>query len=224
MSRHPSDPRRPGIRYLGLTSALLFSLACGGGGDGSGGSSSGVTLTGRVPTISPTAALARPGTEVVDASTVNMVLLFDADGSNLSSTLSNGAFSFAVNPGAALGMVFAGSHGQFLGYLSLGNGISSLPLTKVAAGVHSIDLGTLAASGTALTPANNPVTGGQLPLTAAEQTAFAQCNGMFAGVVQNPDVDGDEVIDRAGQVRRTGTHEPGPPLHDGRFQVGGPPL
>ena len=195
MSRTPTVPRWPGIRCFGLTSALVFSLACGGGGSGSSGSSGGVTLTGRVPAISPTAALARPGAEAVDASTVRTVLLFAADGSALSSPVSNGAFSVAVNPGTALGMVFAGSASQFLGYLSLGNGISSLPLTKVASGVTSIDLGTLTASGTALTPANNPVTGGQLPLTAAEQTAFAQCNGMFAGVVQNPDVDGNGVID-----------------------------
>jgi hypothetical protein len=130
----------------------------------------------------------------VDASTVSKVLLFAADGSYWTTSVSNGSFSVSVDSGTALGMVFAGSNKEFLGYLSLGNGISSLPLTDVASGVTSIALGTLTASGQVLTPANNPL-GTELPLTATEQTAYAQCNSMFASVVQNPDVDGNGVID-----------------------------
>jgi hypothetical protein len=185
MSRIPSGCGRPVLRHLGLAGAMALCLACGGGSseDGSGGSSGSVTLTGRVPADGSPAASA------------TAVLLFAANGSAMSAPVSGGAFSMTVYPGTALGMVFAGSSRQFLGYLSLGDGISSLPLTKVASGVGTIDLGTLTASGPALIPANNPVTSGQLPLTAAEQAAFAQCNGLFAGVVQDPDVDRDGVID-----------------------------
>ncbi|MDR3670686.1 MAG: hypothetical protein P4L36_07575 [Holophaga sp.] len=156
-------------------------------------------VSGTLPSSSSSSSLATVAQDhanplAVDASTVKSVLLFAADGTYWTSPVSNGSFSVSVDKGVATGMVFAGSSKQFLGYLSLGSGISSLPLTDVATGVTSIDLGSLTAASQVLTPTNNPL-GTELPLTAAEQTAYAQCNSLFAGVVQNPDVDGNGVID-----------------------------
>jgi hypothetical protein len=199
MKRHVAVRVGPVLHHLGLAGTMALSLACGSGGSSSHSTSTSasgdLTLSGTLPSTSTTTALAGLRPQAVNASTVKTVLLFGTDGSAWTSAVSNGAFSVSVDSGSPLGMVFAGSSSQFLGYLSLGSGINSLPLTILASGVSSIDLGTLSASGEILTPANNPLTGGELPLTTAEQTAFAQCNGMFAGVVQNPDVDGNGVID-----------------------------
>jgi hypothetical protein len=125
---------------------------------------------------------------------VAKVIVFSTSGNYSTATVSQGSFSIPVDPGTPLGMVFAGSSDNYLGYLTLGNGINSLPLTDVASGVTSIDLQTLTASGAVVSPGNNPL-GTALPLTTAEQAAYAQSNGMFAAVVKNPDVDGNGVID-----------------------------
>jgi hypothetical protein len=92
------------------------------------------------------------------------------------------------------GVVFAGSANEYLGALWLGAGIGTLPLSKAASSVSTIDLQTLTSSGSLVLPSHNPI-GAELPLTVSEQTAFAQANGLFAATVQNPDVDGNGVID-----------------------------
>jgi hypothetical protein len=204
----------PGPGWAWLAGALALTLACSVDGSqgpasattsAAGGltSTSGGTLTlsGTLPTSTSASGASaaataldpvRPGASEVSAAST--VLAFAADGTTWTAPVVGGAFSVAVDPGSAVGVVFAGSAGQFLGYLAPGDGISSLPLTDVASGVTRIDLGSLTAMGPVLTPANPPL-GTALPLTVAEQRVYAQFSGLFAGVVQNPDVDGNGVID-----------------------------
>jgi hypothetical protein len=181
-----------GKRVLLLAGFLLIQVACSGGGTPS--NSPKITLSGRFAAASSVVGGPVEADTVLNASTASKVIVFDTKGNHSSAPVTNGSFSISVDAGAPVAMIFAGSTDNFLGYLSLGNGISSLPLTDVKEGVTSIDLQTLSASGTIVTPGHNPL-GVELPLSSADQAAFAQCNSLFDSMVKNPDVDGNGVID-----------------------------
>ncbi|MEW6674554.1 MAG: hypothetical protein AB1348_00790 [Nitrospirota bacterium] len=92
-------------------------------------------------------------------------------------------------------MIFVGATNNYLGYLTLGSGIDSLPLTKLSSGVNTIDLQTLSSSGLIVEPSHNPIGPELLPLTPEEQTAIAQSDDFFASIIKNPDVDGNGTLD-----------------------------
>ncbi|MFH1415121.1 MAG: hypothetical protein ABIH89_03435 [Elusimicrobiota bacterium] len=129
----------------------------------------------------------------ISAETVSKAIVFFGNWHNVVS-VSNGSFSIEVETGTPVGLIFAGVNDNYLGYLTLKNGIDSIPLTKISDGVDTIDFQILTTSGTSVEPEHNPL-GDELPFSAAEQIAIGQCNGMFASVVKNPDVDGNGVID-----------------------------
>jgi hypothetical protein len=136
-----------------------------------------------------------PKAYALNPSLVARVLVFSAgNNSYTSANVTNGTFSINVERGSPVGMIFVDSNDTYMGYLSLSNGIDSIPLTRVANGVSTIDLQTISSSGLIMSPGHNPL-GTELPLSSAEQTAIAQCNGMFASVIRNPDVDGNGIID-----------------------------
>ncbi|MGD0248067.1 MAG: hypothetical protein ABSB75_03350, partial [Candidatus Limnocylindrales bacterium] len=180
-----------GKRVLLLAGFLLIQVACGGGGGPSNGK---ITISGHFAAASSFAGGRAKADTALNASAASKVIVFDTKGNHSSAPVTNGSFSIPVDAGAPVAMIFAGSTDNFLGYLSLGNGISSLPLTDVKEGVTSIDLQTLSASGSIVTPGHNPL-GAELPLSSADQAAFAQCNSLFYSMVKNPDVDGNGVID-----------------------------
>jgi len=91
-------------------------------------------------------------------------------------------------------LIFLGSSNQFLGYLTLQNGIESLPVKRIKSNVATVDLGTLSSSGQIVEPGHNPV-GDEIPLTDDERDALAQFGSLFHSIVKNPDVDGNGVID-----------------------------
>jgi hypothetical protein len=189
-----------GKRVLLLAGFLLIQVACGGGGtssdspQSSGPSNGKITLSGHFAATSSAAGGSVTSKIALDASTVSKVIVFDTQGLYSTAPVTGGSFSIPVDVGAPVGMIFVGSTNNYLGYLSLGNGISSLPMTDVKEGVTSIDLQTLSASGDMVTPGHNPL-GAELPLSSADQAAFAQCNSLFDSMVKNPDVDGNGVID-----------------------------
>ena len=194
---------------LSLAGLLLVQMACGGGGkDAQGQQPSGgnnppvsgrITLSGHFAAGSAVQAQAAPGAsiaaaEAISAATVATVMVFNTNGQYSTAPVTNGGFSIPVDSGAPVAMIFAGAANDFLGYLTLGNGINSLPMMEVTDGTTSIDLQALSAAGQVVTPGHNPL-GAELPLSAAEQAAFAQCNGLFASVASNPDMDGNGAID-----------------------------
>jgi hypothetical protein len=87
-----------------------------------------------------------------------------------------------------------GASNNYLGYLTLNNGVDSIPLTKLGPNVTTIDLQTLSSIGSIVTPSHNPL-GSELLLTSAEQTAIAQGDNFFASLIKNPDADGNGTID-----------------------------
>lgn len=128
---------------------------------------------------------------------VSKVIVFRGDGGYGGysvSTVTDGSFSIAAEKGSPVGLIFAGANNNYLGYLTLSNGIDSIPLTKVTDGVTTIDLQTISSNGIVASPGHNPI-GTELPLSSAEQAAIAQSNGMFASTIRDPDVDGNGVID-----------------------------
>jgi len=129
----------------------------------------------------------------ISAESVSKAIVFFGNWHNVVE-VSNGSFSIGVQTGTPVGLIFADVNNKYLGYLTLKNGIDSIPLTKISSGTYTIDFQTLTASGTGIEPEHNPI-GYELPLSSAEQQAVAQCNGLFASVVRNPDVDGNGAID-----------------------------
>ena len=74
---------------------------------------------------------------------VSQVIVFFTNGNYLISDVVDGSFSLDVEKGSPAGMIFAGASSNYLGYLTLGNGIDSLPLNYDENNVETIDLGTL---------------------------------------------------------------------------------
>lgn len=135
-----------------------------------------------------------PSVHALDPSTVAKVIVFREGGNHEISEVTDGRFAIGVETGAPVGLIFVGSSNNYLGYLSLRNGMDSLPLTQVAEDVTTIDLGTLTTSGQVVEPGHNPL-GVELSLSAEEQTALAQGDDFFAAIVRNPDIDGNGTID-----------------------------
>jgi len=203
-----SNLRNFGGRILSILFAI-FLTACGSGGGGGGGSDSGgggngggdtITIKGsfsggsHASLINSFFAWIFPSAFALNPNDVSKVIVFQGDGGYSVSTVSNSSFSIAVEKGSPVGIIFVGANNNYLGYLTLKNGIDSLPLTKLGSGVNTIDLQTLSSSGLIVEPSHNPI-GSELPLTSEEQTAIAQSDDFFTSVIKNPDVDGNGIID-----------------------------
>ncbi|NIS68501.1 MAG: hypothetical protein GTO12_05970 [Proteobacteria bacterium] len=184
---------------------LLALSACGGGGGSGSAVSSGGTVTIKGNILTGTHAKSMwyeklfgkisRSAHALDPNDVAKVMVFYKDGGYfISEVTAEGNFSMQVDRGGPAGMVFVGAANNFLGYLTLGNGIDTLPLNFVADDVAEIDLGVLTSSGLIVEPSHNPI-GDEIPLTPEEQTALAQCDDLFSAIVMNPDVDGNGMID-----------------------------
>jgi hypothetical protein len=140
-------------------------------------------------------ALFTPKAYALNPSAVSRVLVFCAQThAYQTANVVNNAFSIKLERGNPVGLIFLGSSNQFLGYLTLQNGIESLPVKRIKSNVATVDLGTLSSSGQIVEPGHNPV-GDEIPLTDDERDALAQYGGLFSAIVKNPDVDGNEVVD-----------------------------
>lgn len=128
------------------------------------------------------------------ASEIAIVAALYVDGTYETASVSDGKFSISVQTHSPIGLAFLRQDESFVGYLSLGNGLSSIPLNLLAPGVTEIDLQTLTLSGSIITPSNNPI-GKSIPLSAEELAVLIQSNSMFAAYIEKPDVDGNGVVD-----------------------------
>lgn len=174
---------------IAACAALLASCGSGAGdgsdGGGDGGSGDRVTLQGTFSGGSQTALVAE---QVLKAS------FFTQDGGHVESVVTGGTFSLKVEKGTPGGLVFLGGDDRFLGYLTLGDGIDSLPLNRLGDGVTDIDFGILSSIGSLVEADHNPI-GVEFPLSGEEREAIALADDFFASLVKSPDVDGDGVPD-----------------------------
>jgi hypothetical protein len=198
--------RKLKLLVLAVGFAFLFSQSgCGGDGGSSvgDGGTAAVTIRGNVlngvhaknrwydrllcKMNSPAYAL--------DPNQVAKVMVFYQDGTYVVSEVTDeGNFSLQVDRDGPAGMIFVGAGNDFLGYLTLGDGVDTLPLNSIADSVGEIDLGILSSLGLIVEPAHNPL-GNEIPLTPLDLKALAQCDDFFSSIVKNPDVDGNGIID-----------------------------
>lgn len=134
-------------------------------------------------------AWAFPPAHALNPNNVSQVIALQGNGAVITAAVSNGSFSIDIDKSSPAGLIFAGSSNNYLGYLTLNNGIDSLPLNKLASGISAIDLGVLSSSGLVVQPSHNPI-GTEILLTSEEQTAIAQGDDFLASVLKNPDVEG----------------------------------
>ena len=91
-------------------------------------------------------------------------------------------------------LIFLADNNDYLGYITLENGIDTFPLTKIAPGISTIDLQTLSSFGAVFDPSHNPI-GNEIPLTPEEQAVVAQIDDFFASLAKSPDVDNNGRVD-----------------------------
>lgn len=131
----------------------------------------------------------------LDPNQVAKVIVFTGDFNNFYiANVSNGKFSVKVDRDKPVGLVFSGANDNFLGYLSLGSAIQSIPLQSAGNDVSEINLETLTGSGNVVEPGHNPI-GNEINLTSEEIKSLSQTNTFFGAVIKNPDMDNDGKID-----------------------------
>jgi hypothetical protein len=170
------------LTMIALT--CIFIFGCGDSPETNSVSMPTIQLKGHFQTIQ---ALSQSGTP-------SKILTINVWGGCRLTSISDGAFAADVEQDIPAVMILLDDNDQSLGYLTLGNGIDSLPMTKLKSGTQEIDLGALTLSSGILEPAHNPV-GQELELNADEQIAYAFANNAFASLARKPDVDGNGVID-----------------------------
>jgi len=116
------------------------------------------------------------------------VVAFYPDGEHAVSTFSGGKFSINVEKSSPLVLIFLTDDNDYLGYVTLGKGIDTFPMTKTAEGVVTIDLQDLSLSNNTLSPSHNPL-GSEIQLTPEEEALVAQIDDFFASMAKNPDRD-----------------------------------
>jgi len=130
----------------------------------------------------------------LNATDVAKVAIFEGHNGYMISDVVGGSFSIDAQAGKPTGMIFIGAANNFLGYLTLGSGMESIPLNMTADGVKTIDLQSLSSTLGIVDPGHNPV-GSEILMTSGDIVAYAFGNGPYASVVKSPDIDGDGVVD-----------------------------
>lgn len=134
------------------------------------------------------------GLRSADVSAATQVVMFNIDGNYSTSPITGGSFSIQINKDQPVGLIFTNESKAFLGYLTLGQGIESLPLNYLNDTVSTVDLGLLTASNTAVQPQINPLSG-KLNMSSEEIKGYRQASVNFSALVKNPDTDRNGVID-----------------------------
>jgi hypothetical protein len=122
------------------------------------------------------------------------VLAISSTDSYKMESITNNNFSIELDNGKPWGLIFLSSAEQPLGFVSLGNGIESLPLPFMMPGTDTIDLQTITRSGNIFTPSYNPI-GNEIVMNNEQMEATASMDDYLATLLKNPDVNGNGQID-----------------------------
>ena len=90
-------------------------------------------------------------------------------------------------------LIFTNESKAFLGYLTLGQGIESLPLNFLNDTVSVVDLGQLTNNLQMVSAGNNILQ--KMQLTPSQIQAYGYASINFSAVIKNPDVDKNGIID-----------------------------
>ena len=99
----------------------------------------------------------------------------------------NNTFDVELSREEPTGIAFIDKNNNFVGYLSLGDGLASLPAQAISNDTGEIDLGAISFSNNKGVPEKNPV-GKEVNITKKEKMTLAAANSFFAAVVSSPDV------------------------------------
>ncbi|MBK7153284.1 MAG: hypothetical protein IPH72_16175 [Sandaracinaceae bacterium] len=151
-----------------------------------------ITLRGRIP---QTDTASVPGAIIAALGPADAVKVIMISGNQYEiRAVSNGAFSFPVPTDRVVSLVLVGPADEYLGFVSVRDAIPGVPVQAVDDGVSTIDLGTLVASGALIAPGVDPV-GNGITLDDAEIEALSELGVVARAFLEDPDVDGDGVID-----------------------------
>jgi hypothetical protein len=134
------------------------------------------------------------GLRSADVSAATQVVMFNIDGNYSTSPITGGSFSIQINKDQPVGLIFTNESKSFLGYLTLGQGIESLPLNYLNDTVSTVDLGLLTSNNTAVQPQINPLSG-KMNMSNEEIKGYRQASVNFSALVKNPDTDRNGIID-----------------------------
>ena len=135
-----------------------------------------------------------PSVYGLDPNQVQKVIVFGNENNFTVAPVEDNAFSVSFKKDQPGAMIFVGAADNYLGYLTLKNGIDTIPLTFAPRALKSINLDVLSSSGKVVTSSHNPV-GAEIPLSAEVIRYIAQADDLLASIAMNPDVDGDGKID-----------------------------
>ncbi len=172
------------IAIVLIVSMFIVSCEKGGGGDDEPQNSANVKIKGHFTTAKSAS---------LDASSATQVVLFNSSGEFVSSPVSNGSFTVNVRKDDPVGLIFTNASKAFLGYLTLGQGIESLPLNYLNDTVSVVDLGQLTNSQQTVSASNNVLQ--KIQLTPSQIQAYGYASINFSNVIKNPDVDRNGVVD-----------------------------
>lgn len=190
------------FRYYILGALILFvalfiygcgSGAAGGGGSSGGGGASMIKLTGQVAGYS----ISSFGSHISDISDVKKVVIINCYGGHWVANVSNGVFTGEAEAGRPVGLIFAGASDEFLGYLTMGSSIDSIPLNLVDSITTAIDLQTIRCKAGVATSENDFIGSAESvgKISNADVATMSFGNELFSSIIKNPDANGDGTID-----------------------------
>jgi hypothetical protein len=162
----------------------LFIVSCEKGGSEDPKNSAEVKIKGHFATTKSAS---------LDPTSATQVVLFNTSGDYSTSPVTNGSFAVNVKKDDPVGLIFTNESKVFLGYLTLGQGVESLPLNFLNDTVSVVDLGQLTNNLQTVSAANNILQKMQLTPSQIQLYGYASIN--FSRVIKNPDVDKNGIID-----------------------------
>lgn len=102
--------------------------------------------------------------------------------------ITDNRFTVKIDDAQPWVLIFLNSSDQKVGYLSLGEGIETLPMYYASAGTKSLDLGNLTKNGQFFLPELNPLQG-DIPFSGAERSAVGLSDDWFSASAITLDAD-----------------------------------
>lgn len=173
-------------KVLILLMLLLTFISCGGGGGGGTGDieerKADVSVMGSFPL-----EILRADIQI---DSISKVYSIRVDGQIKTANVVDGAFSIDLERDASYILAFVDTNEAVVGFLSLENGIDSLPLLAIDDSINSIDLKQLNLDGNSIIPTHNPL-GDEIGLSADELEFIAKNDDLFVESLKNFDANND---------------------------------
>ncbi len=170
----------------GLMIALIIIFAgCSKEDSDNASKTNRVKITGKLP-------VTRSAT--IDGKEATKVLLFNTSGEITVTNIIDGTFTVQVNKDEPVGLIFSNEAKNFLGYLTLGQGIQSLPLNYLNDTTSIVNLGTMSANGN-IVSASTDILSQFMKMNTEQIQKYRYASVNFSLYVKNPDTDQNGVID-----------------------------